>query len=302
LSTRALALTGPDTTPALVDVDVAAPGPGEVTLTTEAATFNGIDGAIAAGYLWGMPHEFPVALGRDVAGVVSAVGEGVETLTVGDRVAGVIGGMTLGPGSVGSALTIAADALAPVPDGVAPEAAASAGLAGCTAVDVVAALDAQPGSTVLVAGATGGVGAFLMQLLATAGVAVLATARDAEAAAFARDHGASATVGYDELADAGPVDAVAHLAGDAATLGRVLRPAGIFVSVLGADQDAVGRDDVTVVPVMTVTDAGKVGGLLQLIADGNLRVPVTTYPLEESAEAFAAFGGHKLGKIAVITR
>jgi NADPH:quinone reductase len=310
LKARALALTGPDTSPAVVDIEVLTPGNGEVTLAVEAATLNGIDAAIAAGHLWGMPHEFPVALGRDVAGVVTAVGEGVQGVGVGDRVAGVIAGMTLGPGSVGSSLTIASDVLARVPDGVPPEAAASAGLAGCTAVDVVAALDTAldtalgtvPGSTVLVAGATGGVGVFVVQLLAAAGVHVLATARDEEAAAFALALGAVETVGYDELADASAVDAVAHLAGDASALGRLVKAGGAFVSVLGADQDAVGRDDVVAVTLMATTQAAKVATLLEMIAEEKLRVPVTTYPLEEASEAFAAFGGHKLGKVVVVTR
>ena len=299
MSERALALTGPDTAPAVVEVTVPPPGPGEVTVTIEAGTFNGIDGAIVAGYLWGMPHEFPVALGRDLAGTVSAVGEGVDDLAVGDRVAGVIEGMTLGPGTVGSALTIAAERLARVPEGVAPEAAASVGLAGCTAVDVVAALDAQPGSTILVSGATGGVGAFVVQLLITAGAKVLATARDEEAVTFARDLGATATVWYDALTDLEPVDAVAHLAGDPAALARLIRPGGSLVSVLGADQPALGRDDVTAVPVMATTEAAKVAGLLAKVGDGDLRVPVTTYPLDQAVEAFASFTGHKLGKVAV---
>jgi NADPH:quinone reductase-like Zn-dependent oxidoreductase len=301
VNARALAVTGPDTAPEVVDVEVPAPGPGEVTLSVDAGTFNGIDAAIAAGYLWGMPHEFPVALGRDVAGVVSAVGEGVDDPAVGDRVAGVIAGMTLGPGSVGSAMTIASEVLTRIPEGIAPEQAASVGLAGCTAVDVVAALEAEPGSRVLVAGATGGVGAFVVQLLADAGVTVLATARDEEAAAFLRDLGATQTVGYDELADTTPVDAVAHLAGDAGTLATLVKPGGFLVSVLGADQGAVGRDDVTAVPVMATTEAAKVSTLLQMVADGKLRVPVTTYPLDQAIEAFTAFTGHKLGKVAVTT-
>ncbi|MDX6301704.1 MAG: hypothetical protein QOF53_2918 [Nocardioidaceae bacterium] len=301
MSERALALTGPDTAPAVVEVLVTAPGRGEVTVTIEAGTFNGIDGAIVAGYLWGMPHEFPVALGRDLAGTVSVVGEGVDDLAVGDRVAGVIEGMTLGPGTLGSALTIAAERLARVPEGVAPEAAASLGLAGCTAVDVVAALDAEPGSTILVSGATGGVGTFVVQLLIATGVEVLATARDEKAAAFARDLGATATVGYDALADLEPVDAVAHLAGDPASLARLVRAGGSLVSVLGADQAALGRDDVTAVPVMATTDAAKVAGLLAKVADGGLRVPVTTYPLDRAVEAFASFSGHKLGKVAVVS-
>jgi NADPH:quinone reductase-like Zn-dependent oxidoreductase len=306
LKARALALTGPETAPAVVDVEVPAPGSGEVTLAVEAATLNGIDGAIAAGHLWGMPHEFPVALGRDVAGVVTAVGEGVQGVGVGDRVAGVIAGMTLGPGSVGSSLTIASDVLARIPDGVPPEAAASAGLAGCTAVDVVAALDTAldivPGSTVLVTGATGGVGVFVVQLLAAAGVHVLATARDEEAAAFALALGAVEAVGYDQLADVSAVDAVAHLAGDASALGRLVKPDGAFVSILGADQDAVGRGDVVAVTLMATTEAAKVATLLEMIAEEKLRVPVTTYPLEAASEAFAAFGGHKLGKVVVVTR
>jgi NADPH:quinone reductase-like Zn-dependent oxidoreductase len=269
-------------------------------LAVEAGTFNGIDAAIVAGYLWGMPHEFPVALGRDVAGVVIAIGDEPGELKVGDRVAGVIAGMTLGPGSVGSTLTIASEVLARVPDGVASAEAASVGLAGCTALDVVAALGAKPGSRVLVSGATGGVGAFVVQLLAAAGVEVIATARDEQAADFVRDLGAHTTVGFDEFADVAAVDAVVHLAGDAAALAAVVKPGGSLVSVLGADHDSLGREDVTAVPVMATTEAAKVATLLELVADAKLNVPVTSYPLDDAAAAYAAFTGHKLGKVAVI--
>jgi NADPH:quinone reductase-like Zn-dependent oxidoreductase len=151
-----------------------------------------------------------------------------------------------------------------------------------------------------VAGATGGVGAFVVQLLANAGVTVLATARDEDAADFVRDLGASATVGYDELADLPAVDGVAHLAGDVTAVAHLVKPGGSLVSLLGADQDAVGRDDVTAVPVMAVTGAAKVATLLEMVADGKLRVPVTTYPLDQAVEAFTAFTGHKLGKVAVL--
>ena len=113
-----------------------------------------------------MPHEFPVILGRDFAGAVESVGRAWTSLQVGDRVAGVITAMSLGPGALAEKVLMTADSLVRVPDGVSAAQAAGAGLAAVAAHDLVAALDLSPDDVVLVSGATGGVGAFAVQLAA----------------------------------------------------------------------------------------------------------------------------------------
>jgi len=83
----ALAVAGRDDQPQLLELEIPGPGPGQVKVRVEAAYLNGMDAMVAAGYLWDMmPHEFPVVIGRDFAGVVEQVGAGVEDFEVGDRV------------------------------------------------------------------------------------------------------------------------------------------------------------------------------------------------------------------------
>src|SRR3954462_15507331 len=95
---KAFAIPTRDTQPAVQDVPQPEPAPGEVLIAVEAASVNGLDVSVAAGYVWDMiPHEFPVVLGRDLVGTVTAVGDGVDTVAARDRVAAVIPGMDLGP-------------------------------------------------------------------------------------------------------------------------------------------------------------------------------------------------------------
>ena len=99
---RALAIERRDAAPAVFDVPDPYAGDGQVLVRVEAASVNGFDLAIAAGRIWdSMPHEFPVVLGRDYAGTVAAVGAGVEGFVVGQPVAGIVTGPSLGPGSIG---------------------------------------------------------------------------------------------------------------------------------------------------------------------------------------------------------
>src|SRR5215207_798959 len=86
---RALTVPTAGAQPTLSDLPIPQPGAGEVLIRVVAAGLNPIDNGIAAGMLAGMlPHEYPVVLGRDAAGVVEAVGRGVEAVNVGDEVLG----------------------------------------------------------------------------------------------------------------------------------------------------------------------------------------------------------------------
>jgi NADPH:quinone reductase-like Zn-dependent oxidoreductase len=93
---------------------------------------------------------------------------------------------------------------------------------------------------------------------------------------------------------------VIHIAGDPAVLGAMLRPGGRLVSALGATNETVGRDDITVTGVMAASASDYLGRLLQQIADGTLVVPIAaTFSLDAATQALAAFGAHKLGKLVV---
>src|SRR5206468_10929933 len=136
------------------------------------------------------------------------------------------------------------------------------------------------GDVVLVSGATGGVGAYAVQLAAATGATVLATARPDAAVDFVRGLGATGAVDYtgDVAAAVRAVapdglTAVVHAAGDPAALAALLRPGGRMASVLGANQENAGRADVTVTTVMGA-DPGKLPALLDGVASGTLKVPV----------------------------
>jgi NADPH:quinone reductase-like Zn-dependent oxidoreductase len=304
---RALVIAGRGEQPEIQDVPVPDPGPGQVRVDVQAASINGIDAFAAAGYVWdSMAHEFPVVMGRDFAGTVNAVGDGVSDISVGDMVTGVVTALDLLVGVLSEQVVFDADRVVVVPDGVSPEQAAAVGLAGVTARDLVDALSLAPDDVVLVSGATGGVGAFVVQLAAATGATVLGTARPGDED-FVRGLGAAHAIDYTgDIAAAvaavvpDGVTAVAHAAGDAATVGAVLRPGGRLASVVGATPEQVGRDDVTVTGVLATDTPQKVGALLAAVAAGDLKVPFArTFAFDNAASAVGAFGFQKLGKLVV---
>jgi NADPH:quinone reductase-like Zn-dependent oxidoreductase len=309
---KAFVINARDTQPAVQDVPQPEPAPGEVLVEVEAASVNGFDLSVAAGYVWDMiPHEFPVVLGRDLVGTVTAVGDGVDSVSVGDRVAGVIPGMALGArtGSFAEYVALPATAVTAVPSGVDASQAAVIGLAGIAAHDALEALSIQSGQSVLISGATGGVGSIAVQLAVAAGVTVIGTARPGQEEEYVRSLGAAHTVDYTGDIDAAVkaiapqgVDKVLHAAGDAAALGATLKAGGTIASTRGASADEIGRNDVTVAPIMAAATADKLAALLDQVAAGTLRVNIeTAIPLERAPEAFAAFADGTLGKV-LITR
>ena len=126
-----------------------------------AASVNGFDVFQASGYLVAMmEHRFPTVIGRDFSGVVDEVGDGRTDVAVGDEVIGFV--PSAPPLEVGtfaeSLIAGPAVVLAPKPSGLAFDVAAAIPLAGATALGAVDAIKVSPGDTVLVVGATGGVG------------------------------------------------------------------------------------------------------------------------------------------------
>jgi NADPH:quinone reductase-like Zn-dependent oxidoreductase len=309
---KAFTVTARDTQPAVQDLPQPEPAADEVLVGVEAATVNGFDISVAAGYVFDLlPHEFPIVLGRDFVGTVTAVGDRVTDIAVGDRVAGVIPGADLGPrtGTFAEHVSTPATAVTRIPEGIEAQQAAVIGLAGVAAHDALEALDVQPGETVLVSGATGGAGSVALQLAREAGATVIATARPGEEEEYVRGLGAQHTV--DWSADltatvrnitADGVDKALHFAGDAASIGQLVRSGGAVASTLGATPEALGRDDITLAAIMATATADKLAHLLGLVADGKVRVNIeATVPLDRAQEALDLFTNGTLGKV-LITR
>lgn len=174
-----------------VDIDVPPPGPGEVRVRTKAAGVNFLDTYHRSGLY---PLEMPTLLGMEAAGVIEAVGDGVTGWKEGDRAA------TFGPvrGAYATERNLHANVLFPIPDDIDDETAAAALLKGCTAEFLAERCGkVQPGWTVLVHAAAGGVGLILVQWLKALGARVIGTVSTDEKAAQARAAGADEIIRYD---------------------------------------------------------------------------------------------------------
>jgi NADPH:quinone reductase-like Zn-dependent oxidoreductase len=294
---RAVAINDYGVRPAVVDLPVPEPGPGEVLVRVRSSSVNGYDVAVAAGaYKGKLEHKFPVVLGKDFAGTIEGVGEGASRFHLGEAVFGVVMKQGLGGGSFAEYVCVGEyPATALLPDGLDLESAGALGLAGATAVAAVEVVALQAGEVVLISGATGGVGAF--------GVHVIATAPPGAGSQFVRSLGAEHVVDHTSdlsaqvraLAPSG-VSAVLHFAGDGAQLYDLLAPEGRLASTLGvgADQHSAAN------AIMTNPEAATLEYLADEVVAGRLQVPIDhNYQLAEVPEALADFARGTLGKLAV---
>lgn len=307
---RAVVLSEAGSAPQLMDIPVPEPQAGEVRVRIHAAAVNAFDLVVAKGYLQGlMEHRFPVVLGKDFAGVVDAVGAGVEGYAEGDRVFGVVTKPYLGDGSFAEFVTVPVDVgLALLPASIGFADAAGLGLAGSAALDAIEAAKLDAGSTVLISGATGGVGTAALQLAAAAGATVIATARSDAGAEQVTTLGAAQTIGsLSELPGAvlalhpGGIDAVVHLAGDAAALLPVLRPGGRLVSLVMGALEQLPAGTAEVVPVNANPTGETLARLAENLASGITVAKIQhSYPLEEAPAAMADFAAGTLGKLIII--
>jgi NADPH:quinone reductase len=171
--------------------------PGTVVVRVEAAGVNFPDVLVVAGTYQILPSR-PFSPGKEVAGTVHAIGEGVSDLSVGDRVMAQVE-----YGGYAELVEVPAGQVVPLPDELPAVEAAAMGLTGLTAhVALQRRARLRPGETVLVTGAGGGVGAAGVQLAKAWGATVIAVARDEERAAVAADQGADhVLVAVDTLRD-----------------------------------------------------------------------------------------------------
>jgi NADPH:quinone reductase-like Zn-dependent oxidoreductase len=306
---RAVAVHAVPAAPELTHLPTPKPDAGEVLVRVAASSVNGFDAATAAGMLQGMmEHRFPLVFGKDFAGMVEVVGEGTSPFAPGDAVFGVVMKPFLGTGSLAEYVAVAeAYGVTTIPDGLSMSDAGALGLAGTAALNAVEALALSGGEAVLIAGATGGVGAFAVQYAAAAGARVIATARPGAESDFVRDLGAHDVVDYTgDLAAQlralvpGGVPAVVHLAGDGAQVADLLAPGGRLASTLGFGPEALAGREATAIAVMANPDAATLDRLAADVAAGRVRVPVTRrYGLHEAPQAFGDFADGALGKLAV---
>lgn len=282
---------------------------GQVLVRLAAAGVAPLDWKLRAGML--AQHfslSFPKIPGRDGAGTVVAVGEGVSGLAVGDRVAV----MAPPAGQAGTAAQfIVADArlVAPLPDAVGFEDAAALINSGLSAwIAVMHTAQVQAGQRVLVQSGAGAVGGLMVQLCAYLGAEVTATCR-ADNMDYVRGLGAHRAVAYDRPwpADLLPQDVVFDLMGGAvhdACYG-LLAPGGHLVWLTAAPiTDRGAERGVRVTRAMITDNAEAVAQVLALAAAGAVRVQVAgRLPLDQTAEAHRrlAAGEVTRGRLILLT-
>lgn len=173
-----------------VDVEVGEPGPGQVKLSQTACGLNYIDVYFRTG-LYSQP--LPAGLGMEAAGEVTAVGQGVTDLKVGDRVAYV----ARPPGAYAQECLLRADQVIRLPDAISDEAAASIMLQGLTAQYLLRrTYRVKPGDTILIQAAAGGVGLLVCQWAKALGATVIGTVSSDEKAQIAKAHGCDHPIVY----------------------------------------------------------------------------------------------------------
>jgi NADPH:quinone reductase-like Zn-dependent oxidoreductase len=310
---KAFAISGPDKPASLVSLPEPEVGARDVQVGIRAASVNGFDVYQASGYLLGMmEHRFPTIVGRDLAGVVEAIGSEVTGFAVGDEVLGFVPSTPpLQRGSFAERISGADLVLVAKPTGLDFHQAAALPLTGTAALDLLSAVNVKEGDTLLIVGATGGVGSFAVQLAAIGGATVIATARPEEEA-FVRQLGALQTIDY----SAGSIaDAVRRLYPDGITalidvvhekdaltdLGSVVGSGGRVASLrAAADLEHFGALGVAATNVIADPTPDKLRRLAGLVSSGELLVPIQrVYSIDQIEGAFEAFRQGKRGKLIV---
>ncbi|WP_029356028.1 quinone oxidoreductase [Bosea sp. 117] len=297
------------------DVTVGAPGPGEVRVKHTAIGLNFIDTYFRSG-LYPAPGGLPFIPGNEAAGIVEEVGEGVEGLAPGDRVAyGAV------PGSYCAERVMPAAPLVKLPDAIGDRTAAAMMLKGMTARYLLRqTYPVKPGDTILVHAAAGGVGLILCQWASHIGATVIGTVGSEEKAELARANGAHHTILYTredfakrvkEITEGRLCDVVYDGVGQATYPASLdcIRPRGLFASfgnASGAIQNfnllalsqkgSLYATRPTLATHIATRDAllESANDLFGAVSSGIVRVPVNqTYPLAEAAQAHRDLEGRR---------
>jgi NADPH:quinone reductase len=303
------------------EVDVPPPGPGQATIRQEAAGLNFIDIYHRTGLY---KQELPFTPGVEGAGIVEAVGPGVEHVKAGDRVT-----YASQIGSYAQVRLIDADRLIKLPPEISTEQAAAMMLQGLTARMLLRAIHSvKPGETILIHAAAGGVGLIACQWAKALGATVIGTVGNDEKAELARSHGCDHPIVYTRVDFAAEVDRITNgekLAVVYDSVGRetfmksldCLRPKGLMVSFGNASgaPDPIAPGLLSQKGSLFLTRPTlfhyiatreeleeSANDLFGMIASGKIRVEVKQrFPLKDAAEAHRALEGRRTTGSTVLT-
>lgn len=283
------------------DVDDPVAGPGEVLVKVSAVSINPIDFKMRSGAAKErFPVEFPGILGRDVAGVVRAVGAGVTQFAPGDKV------FALTEKTYAELCVVKGADLAHIPDGMDMVQASALPLVVATGEQLIRlGTGIQKDQTVLIAGALGSVGRAAVWTAQQAGARVIAGVRKSqvEVAASLKANRIVALDDEDAMAQMGAVDAVADTVGGKTAemlLGKV-KQGGTFGSVLGPPANAALNPTVKIVAIGAVPDPRKLEEMAQAVRTGGLQIPVArTLPLAAAGKGQAEAEKGASGKVVLV--
>ena len=281
----------------VVEVDTPHAGPGQVRIAVRAAGVNGIDWKIRQGYMREQrPLPLPAGTGIDAAGVVDEIGAGVSDIAVGDEV--------FGSGTATFAEYAVLTSWAKKPADLSFEEAAGYPIPVETALRILNQLGMQPGETLLVSGAAGGVGSAVVQFARERGITVIGTASERNQD-YLRSFGAVATT-Y----GAGLVERVRAIAPNGIDAALDIAGSGVIpelIELTGAPAKVLSIADFSApqygaqVSFESVDTAAALAEAARLFTRGVFHIPVAkAFPLAAAADAQAASAaGHVAGRLVV---
>lgn len=304
----------------LSDMPTPEAGPGEVVIAIKACGANYVDALMIQG-LYQVKPPLPYLPGNEISGVIEQVGEGIDHVKAGDKVVAMVPYGGFATHAKANAMTVI-----PMPEQISFEQGAAFLMTYCTAsyaLDDIAKL--QPGETVLVLGAGGGVGLACVDLARARGARVIAAAASAEKRSIAEKMGAEHTIDYDRedlkarVKELGGADVIVDpVGGDySETAFRTINVGGRFLvigfaagsipaiplnlallkraGILGVDWGGhIRANPMNNLPIM--------GRVFELIAAGKLNPQVSkTYPLAETGQALRDLLDRKVAGKAVVT-
>jgi NADPH:quinone reductase-like Zn-dependent oxidoreductase len=283
--------------------------PGEVLIALDTAGVGPWDAEIRAGWYPGRKPRFPLVLGSDGAGVVAAVGSRVRRLKVGDKVYSFSWFNPKG-GFYAEYVAVAAEKVARIPKPLDLKHAGAVPTTGLTALQGVDdALHLKKNETVIIHGASGGVGTLAVQFAKLRGARVLATASGMDGVELVRSLGADLAVDsrHEDVAEAASqfapngVDAIlAFAGGDALERAlEALKHGGRLAYPNGVEPEPKKRRGVKVIPYDGISGVREFARLNRAVEAAKLKVPIAeAFPLANAAKAHERLAeGHVLGKI-----
>ncbi|WP_169799441.1 NADP-dependent oxidoreductase [Novosphingobium lentum] len=299
---RAIQITAYGDPEVVVVNDIPEPGlaPGQVRVAVAATGVNPVDWKVRDGYMKDyLQAPFPITIGNEIAGTVTAVADGVSGFAVGDKVYGSIGPV----GAFADVVAVPATSLAHAPASLSMVEAGALPVAVVTAQSALDAGQVGPGTRVLVHAAAGGVASIFIQLAKALGAEVTALTSPATmdfVRGLGADHVIDRTTAYEQAI--GDFDMVLDAFGPPAIARSwdLLKPGGILVSLTTPPDEAeAAGHGVRATMVFGSANPAALGNAAALADAGKLKVTIQrTYPMEQAVAAMAEVaGGNVRGKV-----